>query len=91
MIKENTAQAEEKDETQEMVENYYKRVMRILEYYVLACFILVTFVPLLDFGWTQGFVRFIYFTGFPLLILIFIIGLFKNPIQEMLRKILSKT
>ena len=81
---------EKRGETQEMVEIYYKRVMRILEYYVLFCFILVTFVPLLNFGWVQGFIRFIYFTGFPLLIMIFIIGLFKNQIQNLIIKLISK-
>ena len=90
-MKENSAIIdEEKDETRVMVETYYKKTMRLLEYYVLACFILVTFVPLLNFGWIQGFVRLIYFTGFPLLLLIFIIGLFKNPIQDLLSKIIRK-
>jgi hypothetical protein len=89
-MKENsTLTNEDKDETRVMVETYYKKIMRILEYYVLACFIMVTFVPLLNFGWIQGFVRLIYFTGFPLLILIFIIGLLKNPIQDMFTRIIS--
>jgi hypothetical protein len=91
MNKENTGQTEEKSQTQKTVETHYKKVMRVLEYYVLACFILVTFVPLLNFGWTQGFVKFIYFTGFPLLILIFIIGLFKNPIQDLFTRLLEKS
>ena len=79
-----------KDETKEMIEIYYKRIMRVLEYYVLLCFILVTFIPLLNFSWVPVFVRLIYFTGFPLLIIIFIISIFKDPIQNMLAKILKK-
>lgn len=81
---------DQKDETKEMIEIYYKRIMRILEYYVLMCFILVTFIPLLNFSWVPVFVRLIYFTGFPLLIIIFIISIFKDPIQNMLAKILKK-
>jgi hypothetical protein len=40
-MKENsTLTNEDKDETRVMVETYYKKIMRILEYYVLACFIM---------------------------------------------------
>jgi hypothetical protein len=81
---------DQKDETKEMIEIYYKRIMRILEYYVLMCFILVTFIPLLSFSWVPVFVQLIYFTGFPLLIIIFIISIFKDPIQNILAKILKK-
>ena len=72
------------------VEFYYKKIMRILEYYVLLCFILVTFVPLLHFSWIPGFVKLVYFTGFPLLLIIFIISLFKDPIQRLFVSILKK-
>ncbi len=78
------------DELKKMVEKYYKKIMRILEYYVLLCFILVTFVPLLDFKWIPYFVKLIYFTGFPLLIMIFIISIFKEPLQGLILKFLEK-
>jgi hypothetical protein len=73
-----------------LVEVYYKKTMRILEYYVLGCFILITFVPLLNFSWIPIFVKLVYFTGFPLLILIFIISLFKEPVQNLLTNIIRK-
>jgi ABC-type transport system involved in cytochrome bd biosynthesis fused ATPase/permease subunit len=90
MKKDESRTETKSSETKEMVEQYYKRVMRILEYYVLLCFILVTFIPLLKFGWVPAFVKLIYFTGFPLLILIFIISLFKNPLQNMIERLLAK-
>ena len=91
MMQESRVTAEEqKSETALMVENYYKRIMRILEYYVLVCFILVTFVPLLNYEWIPGLVKIVYFTGFPLLVLIFLISLFKDPILDMITKILEK-
>jgi hypothetical protein len=90
MKKDESRNETKESETKEMAEQYYKRVMRILEYYVLLCFILVTFIPLLNFGWVPVFVKFIYFTGFPLLILIFVISLFKNPLQNMIERMLAK-
>jgi hypothetical protein len=81
---------EKRNETEIMVEFYYKKIMRILEYYVLLCFILITFVPLLHFSWIPGFVKLVYFTGFPLLVLIFIISLLKDPIQKLFASILKK-
>ena len=90
-MSEKLEKAEElKTATEMMVEFYYKRIMRILEYYVLLCFILVTFIPLLHFSWIPGFVKLVYFTGFPLLILIFIISLFKDPIQRLFVGMLKK-
>jgi hypothetical protein len=78
------------EEDHQMVELYYKKIMRILEYYVLCCFILITFVPLLNFSWVQAFTKFIYLTGFPLLIIIFIISLFKEAFQNLIVKIIEK-
>lgn len=78
------------EEKQKMVENYYKKIMRILEYYVLVCFIMITIIPLLNFSWVQPFVKFVYLTGFPLLILIFIISLFKDPVIAFVLKIINK-
>lgn len=90
MVKEKVKNDQKKGESQEMVERYYKKIMRILEYYVLICFILITFVPLLDFNWVPGFIKFVYLTGFPLLIIIFIISLLKDPIQILLLKVIEK-
>lgn len=90
MVKEKVKNEQKKSEYQEMVERYYKKIMRILEYYVLICFILITFVPLLDFSWVQGFIKFVYLTGFPLLIIIFIISLLKDPIQILILKVIEK-
>jgi hypothetical protein len=73
-----------------MVEAYYKKTMRMLEYYVLGCFVLITFIPLLNFSWIPVFVKLIYFTGFPLLILIFVISLFKEPVQNLLTNMITK-
>lgn len=81
---------EKKSENEKMVEFYYKRIMRILEYYVLLCFIMITIIPLLNFSWVPAFIKMVYFTGFPLLILIFIISLFKEPIQKVFVGFLKK-
>jgi hypothetical protein len=87
---EKSQKENKEEEKQKMVENYYKRIMRILEYYVLICFIIITIIPLLNFSWVQPFVKFVYLTGFPLLILIFIISLFKDPIIAFVLKIVNK-
>ena len=97
VVKENTkmkdnsvSKSKFNEENRQVVELYYKKIMRILEYYVLLCFILITFVPLLNFGWVQTFTKFIYLTGFPLLIIIFIISLFKEAFQNLIIKIVEK-
>ncbi len=90
MNKKDSKSSELQSEERMEVEKYYKKIMRFLEYYVLACFIMVTFVPLLDFSWVPGFVKLVYFTGFPLLIFIFVISLFKEPIQNLLTNIIRK-
>jgi hypothetical protein len=87
---EKSQKENKEEEKQKMVENYYKRIMRILEYYVLICFIIITIIPLLNFSWVQPFIKFVYLTGFPLLILIFIISLFKDPIIAFVLKIVNK-
>jgi hypothetical protein len=87
---EKSQKENKEEEKQKMVENYYKRIMRILEYYVLICFIMITVIPLLNFSWVQPFIKFVYLTGFPLLILIFIISLFKDQIIAFVLKIVNK-
>ncbi|GAB4340542.1 MAG: hypothetical protein Kow0037_26480 [Calditrichia bacterium] len=73
----------------EAAEAIYKKTVRIIEYYVLICFILITFVPLLNFGWVQGFTSFIYFTGFPLLLLLFFGSMVKEPILRLIANRIS--
>ncbi len=90
-MKDRSEKSEKKtEEKREMVEEYYKKVMRIIEYYVLLCFILITFVPLLEFSWVQGFTSFIYMTGFPLLIMLFLISLVKDPLLNFITKLIKK-
>lgn len=69
-----------------MVDQYYHRITRLVEYYIFLCFILITFVPLLDYGWVPAAVRFIYFTGFPLLLLLLLVSLAKEPLLDLLRR-----
>lgn len=74
-----------------MIDVYYKRITRIAEYYIFFCFIVITVVPLLDYGWVQSFIRFIYFTGFPLLMLLLIVSLVKDAFLEMLKNRFEKS
>jgi len=69
-----------------MVETIYKRVLRISEVYIFACFLLITFVPLLQFSWVQEVVYFIYFTGFSLLIILLLTSFMKDAILDMLKQ-----
>lgn len=65
-----------------MAEMYYKRIIRIVEYYIFICFIFITVIPLLEYSWVPGFVKFIYFTGFPLLLLLLVVSLIRDPLIE---------
>ncbi len=89
-VKKETDTAKEKNEGKTMAELVYRKVIRVVEYYVLLSFILITFVPLLNFSWVPAFTKFIYMTGFPLLILLFLVGMVKEPILKFLSKILEK-
>lgn len=73
-----------------MVEEYYKKIMRVVEYYVLFCFVIITFVPLLEYGWVPGFIKFIYMTGFPLLLLLLIVSLVKESLLNYIVRLLEK-
>ena len=90
MKKSDSITGDPHSEERKLVEIYYKKTMRILEYYVLGCFILITFIPLLNFSWIPVFVKMVYFTGFPLLLFIFIISIFKEPVQNLLTHMISK-
>ncbi len=89
MKKQTIGEKKNKEQTKEMAEKYYKKAMRVLEYYVLLCFILITFIPLLDYSWVPGFTKFIYMTGFPLLIFLFIVSIVKEPILNLISKFIE--
>lgn len=69
-----------------MVEVYYKRITRYVEYYIFLCFIIITIFPLLEYSWIPGFIKFIYFTGFPLLLLLLIVTLTKDALVDILKR-----
>lgn len=87
-LQNKTKEKNESDKT--MGELFYKKVIRIAEYYVILCFIIIVNVPLLQYAWVGPFMKFIYFTGFPLLILLILISLVKDPLIEFLNKFLEK-
>ncbi len=77
------------NQMRELVEQYYRKIMRVVEFYVMISFVIITIVPLLDYSWVPPFIKFVYFTGFPLLILLFIISLFKDSLLDFLARRLS--
>jgi hypothetical protein len=72
-------------EEQSVVDIYYKKITRIVEYYVIACFIVITIFPLFEYSWIPGFIKFIYFTGFPLLVLLILISMVKEPFLNFIK------
>jgi len=72
-----------------MAEIYYKKVIRIAEYYVILCFIIIVNVPLLHYSWVSPFMKFIYFTGFPLLVLLIFISLVKDPLIDFINRFIQ--
>ncbi len=68
------------------MELYYRRFVRFVEYYIFLCFLIITVFPLLDYSWIPGFIKFTYFTGFPLLLLVVLISFVKEPLLEFLKK-----
>lgn len=72
--------------SKEVVENFYKKTMRIMEYYVLLSFLLITFIPLLNYSWVPIFTKFVYMTGFPLLVLLFLVSLVKEPLLNFISR-----
>ncbi len=82
---------EQFQEKRTMVEQYYRKVMRIVEFYVMLSFVIITIVPLLDYSWVPPFIKFVYFTGFPLLILLFLVSLFKDSLLNFItRRMMAK-
>lgn len=80
----------EKDERPiSMVETYYKRIVRVAEYYIFACFILIAVVLpfLVEKSWVDGYIKVIYFTAFPLLVILLLASLFKEPLLGLLKRL----
>ncbi len=68
------------------VREFYRRTMRFFEYYILFCFVMIMTLPLLNYSWVPAVTRFFYFTGFPLLIVLLIVSLFKDSLLDFLEK-----
>jgi hypothetical protein len=72
-----------------IVDFYYKKATRFVEYYVILCFIIITIFPLFEFSWIPFFIKFVYFTGFPLLVLLILISLVKDPFLDLIKRFIS--
>ena len=79
-------QEEEKRKKESVVYQYYRKISRIVEYYILFCFIVIMILPLFNYSWVPPVVRIIYFTGFPLLLIMLIVSLFKDSLLHFLEK-----
>ena len=77
------------EEEMSVVDLYYKKATRAIEYYVIICFIVITIFPLFEFSWIPAFIKFIYFTGFPLLVLLILISLVKEPFLNLIKRFVS--
>ena len=73
------------------VRELYRRIMRFFEYYILFCFVMIMILPLFDYSWVPPVTRFFYFTGFPLLLFLLIVSLFKDSLLDFLEKKYSST
>jgi ABC-type protease/lipase transport system fused ATPase/permease subunit len=62
----------------------YNKFVRFSEIYIFLCFLIITVVPLFDYQWVPGFIRLIYITGFPLLLIIVLLGFVKEPLIKYL-------
>lgn len=84
-----SAEKEKNERPVSMVEAYYKRVIRAAEYYIFACFILIAVVLpfLVEKSWVDGYIKFIYFTAFPLLVILLLVSLFKEPLVVLLERL----
>lgn len=72
-----------------MVETYYKRIVRAAEYYIFTCFLLIAVVLpfLVEKSWVDGYIKIIYFTAFPLLVILLLASLFKEPLLALLKRL----
>jgi hypothetical protein len=69
----------------------YNKFVRLSEIYIFLCFLIITVVPLFDYQWVPGFIRFIYLTGFPLLLFIVLLGFVKEPLIKYMESRQSST
>jgi hypothetical protein len=77
------------EEETSIVDVYYKKITRVVEYYVIVCFIVITIFPLFEYSWIPAFIKFIYFTGFPLLVLLILVSLVKDPVLNFVKRFVS--
>ena len=77
---------EKMGEAMAVAEKYFQKGMRFAEYYVMVSFVIITIFPLLNYSWIPAFIKFIYFTGFPLLILLFVASMMKETLIKFLAK-----
>ena len=72
-----------------MVEMYYRRIVRVAEYYIFLCFILIALLLpfLLKYSWVDKYVKFVYFTAFPLLVILLIVSIFREPVIDLLQRL----
>ncbi len=71
-----------------MVEAHYKKITRIVEYYIFISFIIIAIILpfLMDYSWIDPVIRIIYFTAFPLLLLLLIVSLVKDALLQFLKR-----
>ncbi len=79
------------DENESTVDKTYNKITRVMEGYIILCFVLVTIIPLLEYAWVPPFVRFIYFTGFPMLLILILVSLVKDNILDNLKRKYDET
>lgn len=83
-----SAEKENDERSSSMVEMYYRRVVRVAEYYIFLCFILIALILpfLLKYSWVDKYVKFVYFTAFPLLVILLIVSIFREPVIDLLKR-----
>lgn len=83
------AEKENDERSSSMVEMYYRWVVRVAEYYIFLCFILIALILpfLLKYSWVDRYVKFVYFTAFPLLVILLIVSIFREPVIDLLKRL----
>lgn len=77
-----TDQHEHTEEHESKARMFYRRFVRFSEYYIFLCFVIIIVVPLFEYAWVPGFIRTIYLTGFPLLLVIVLASFIKEPMLK---------
>ncbi|HQU73846.1 MAG TPA: hypothetical protein PKV71_18070 [Calditrichia bacterium] len=72
-------------------EERFSRIARIIEIYIFLCFLLIIIIPVMEGDWVQPVVRFLYFTGFPLLLLLIIASMSKDGILNLIDRFQSRS